>query len=268
MANLYTIGENKFLGPWVPLAIPLISISTPIRRCQLLLPFYHHRSFFSSKITGSRFNLKDLSRTVSSWNNLFSARVAEVGSLSANAKMATNFSLIFLAKSLRKVRKSRQILIPQQNNVCYGEIFVLAKLFGEGHLRLLATSATLFSAHTKKLICFGRHLPMPPNTPRTNAGAFLANTFVKTYDSVNQQYNFQCLNFDALVLFYFVLDEMKETFALSCLTIFSILGSASSQKEIGFQYRSTSGRDYAGKANTTIDGIPCQMWSDTQTYDH
>ena len=61
---------------------------------------------------------------------------------------------------------------------------------------------------------------------------------------------------------------MKETSALSYLTIFSILGCASSHKEIGCQHRSTSGRDYAGKANTTIDGIPCQKWSDTQANEH
>ena len=61
---------------------------------------------------------------------------------------------------------------------------------------------------------------------------------------------------------------MKETSALRYLTIFSILGCANSKKDIGCQHRSTSGRDYAGKANTTIDGIPCQKWSDTQAHDH
>ena len=34
------------------------------------------------------------------------------------------------------------------------------------------------------------------------------------------------------------------------------------------QERSTSGRDYVGEANTTVDGIPCQMWSDTNPHDH
>ena len=34
------------------------------------------------------------------------------------------------------------------------------------------------------------------------------------------------------------------------------------------QQRSTSGRDYAGEANTTVDGIPCQRWSDTKPHDH
>ena len=30
------------------------------------------------------------------------------------------------------------------------------------------------------------------------------------------------------------------------------------------QQKSTSGQDYVGVANTTIEGIPCQKWSDTQ----
>ena len=39
-------------------------------------------------------------------------------------------------------------------------------------------------------------------------------------------------------------------------------------KHIGCQQRSTLGRDYVGKANTTFDGIPCQRWSDTQPHNH
>ena len=38
--------------------------------------------------------------------------------------------------------------------------------------------------------------------------------------------------------------------------------------KIGCQQKSTSGRDYAGEANTTVDGIPCQRWSETQPHDH
>ena len=34
------------------------------------------------------------------------------------------------------------------------------------------------------------------------------------------------------------------------------------------QQKSTSGQDYVGVANTTIEGIPCQKWSDTQPHDH
>ena len=55
------------------------------------------------------------------------------------------------------------------------------------------------------------------------------------------------------------------------LAIFSILGFVRSEKEsrqIGCQQRSTSGRDYMGEANTTIDGIPCQRWSETHPHDH
>ena len=58
---------------------------------------------------------------------------------------------------------------------------------------------------------------------------------------------------------------------LSCLTIFTILGCASAEKEttpIGCQQRSTSGRTYNGNANTTVDGIPCQKWSETQPHEH
>ena len=40
------------------------------------------------------------------------------------------------------------------------------------------------------------------------------------------------------------------------------------QRQIGCQQRSTLGRDYVGDANTTVDGIPCQRWSDTEPHDH
>ena len=39
-------------------------------------------------------------------------------------------------------------------------------------------------------------------------------------------------------------------------------------KLTGCQHRTTLGRSYAGEANTTIDGIPCQKWSDTDPHDH
>ena len=38
--------------------------------------------------------------------------------------------------------------------------------------------------------------------------------------------------------------------------------------QIGCQQKSTSGRDYLGEANITVDGIPCQKWSDTEPHDH
>ena len=40
------------------------------------------------------------------------------------------------------------------------------------------------------------------------------------------------------------------------------------RRTIGCQQRSTSGRSYAGEANTTVDGIPCQRWSETEPHFH
>ena len=40
------------------------------------------------------------------------------------------------------------------------------------------------------------------------------------------------------------------------------------QRQIGCQQRSILGRDYEGNTNTTIDGIPCQRWSDTYPWEH
>ena len=37
---------------------------------------------------------------------------------------------------------------------------------------------------------------------------------------------------------------------------------------IGCQHNSTLGRDYRGVADTTISGIPCQKWSNTEPHDH
>ena len=42
----------------------------------------------------------------------------------------------------------------------------------------------------------------------------------------------------------------------------------SNPKHIDCQQRSTLGSEYAGEANTTVDRIPCQKWSDTQPHDH
>ena len=40
------------------------------------------------------------------------------------------------------------------------------------------------------------------------------------------------------------------------------------QNDIGCKHRSTLGRDYIGRANTTKTGIPCQKWSDTEPHEH
>ena len=67
---------------------------------------------------------------------------------------------------------------------------------------------------------------------------------------------------------------MKKTPRLSvfvfCVITIVVLSQASSkgQRQLGCQHRSTSGRDYVGETNTTIDGIPCQRWSDTEPQDH
>ena len=66
---------------------------------------------------------------------------------------------------------------------------------------------------------------------------------------------------------------MKEMFFSRYLFIFGLLSVTSViwsepdkvlKESIGCQQRSTSGRDYIGKANTTVDGIRCQRWSKTQ----
>ena len=43
---------------------------------------------------------------------------------------------------------------------------------------------------------------------------------------------------------------------------------AGEENHVDCQYKSTSGRDYRGTANTTQGGIPCQRWSDTQPHEH
>ena len=63
---------------------------------------------------------------------------------------------------------------------------------------------------------------------------------------------------------------MIGTALISYLTIFNAFGYAISDQEIGkfgCQERSTSGRTYVGVANTTVHGIPCQRWSDTNPHD-
>ena len=40
------------------------------------------------------------------------------------------------------------------------------------------------------------------------------------------------------------------------------------RQDISCQQKSTSGRSYLGEVNTTVDGIPCQKWSDTKPHDH
>ena len=39
-------------------------------------------------------------------------------------------------------------------------------------------------------------------------------------------------------------------------------------KMIGCQEKSTKGRFYKGNANTTVDGIPCQKWSEKMPHNH
>ena len=39
-------------------------------------------------------------------------------------------------------------------------------------------------------------------------------------------------------------------------------------KLIGCQEKSTKGRFYKGNANTTVDGIPCQKWSESTPHNH
>ena len=70
---------------------------------------------------------------------------------------------------------------------------------------------------------------------------------------------------------------MKEMFfsryllILVLLNVTSVIWSEPNKvlkESVGCQQRSTSGRDYIGKANTTVDGIRCQRWSDTQPHNH
>ena len=69
---------------------------------------------------------------------------------------------------------------------------------------------------------------------------------------------------------------MRKNYVKNILYLFSVfkyLGIVRSQLKgktnyVSCQQSSTSGRSYVGEANTTIDGIPCQRWSDTQPHDH
>ena len=72
-------------------------------------------------------------------------------------------------------------------------------------------------------------------------------------------------------LTYWIPEAMEGASSLGCLAIFAILGYVSSLKEsrrIDCQEMSTLGFDYVGEANTTVDGIPCQRWSDTWPHNH
>ena len=53
-----------------------------------------------------------------------------------------------------------------------------------------------------------------------------------------------------------------------CLGIISAQTKEGETRRIGCQQKSALGRSYAGEANTTVDGIPCQRWSDTKPHDH
>ena len=67
---------------------------------------------------------------------------------------------------------------------------------------------------------------------------------------------------------------MKQTLAsvfsfYKCISlVWSQTSQGPGQRNTDCQQRSTSGRDYIGEINTTVDGIPCQKWSDTQPHDH
>ena len=48
----------------------------------------------------------------------------------------------------------------------------------------------------------------------------------------------------------------------------SIIQSERGKRLLSCQQRSTLGRSYVGKGNTTVEGIPCQRWSDTKPHQH
>ena len=58
------------------------------------------------------------------------------------------------------------------------------------------------------------------------------------------------------------------SFFVFCKCIANVCSQPKRGQEIGCQHRFTKGHDYVGKANTTVDGIPCQRWSDKQPHDH
>ena len=60
-----------------------------------------------------------------------------------------------------------------------------------------------------------------------------------------------------------VVGVMRTVCSAQSETGISILDeSLSIQNDVGCQHNSTFGRDYRGRANTTVSGIPCQRWSD------
>ena len=79
----------------------------------------------------------------------------------------------------------------------------------------------------------------------------------------------------ACYLIWLAIEEMKGSSVPRWLKILTMLGyldivksQLTKEERIGCQQRSTSGRDYAGEANTTKDGLPCQKWSETKPHDH
>ena len=68
---------------------------------------------------------------------------------------------------------------------------------------------------------------------------------------------------------YLLLNSLQtRTFYGYNITIVSFQPIDGESRKIGCQQRSTSGRSYAGEANATVDGIPCQRWSDTEPHNH
>ena len=61
-------------------------------------------------------------------------------------------------------------------------------------------------------------------------------------------------------------------FSLLYIDLFNLVRSKSNKaeekKHFGCQEKSVSGRSYVGKGNTTSSGLPCQTWSNTETYHH
>ena len=57
-------------------------------------------------------------------------------------------------------------------------------------------------------------------------------------------------------------------FFVVCFSIVSSELAEEVAKKIGCQQMSISGHSYTGEAKTTVDGIPCQKWSDLKPHDH
>ena len=96
----------------------------------------------------------------------------------------------FLPKVFQKVRKSQQILLSRQNNVCLGlKVLSKSKLFSEGFSCLRTTSATLCHCHFHSHCHCSCHsswrlspqgcLPLLPNTAEEVITEHLQNLFYK-----------------------------------------------------------------------------------------